>query len=205
MRVGIFGGTFDPPHLGHLIPVEVAAAEFRLDHVYFVPAYVPPHKRHDDLTDGYHRAAMLALALQRYPKFILSTQELLKADVVFTVETVEDFKRSLSREDQLYLLMGTDSFLELQSWRAYDRLIQLCELIMINRGTREEELRESLKQLETILHLDLSKTVHFCRTPQIPVSATRIRHAIREGKSVSTMLLPEVETYIHKHSLYQRR
>ncbi len=72
MNIGIMGGTFDPPHLGHVVPVEAAASEFHLDRVDFVPSFIPPHKSRPGLTDPYHRAAMVAIALQPYPRFLLS-------------------------------------------------------------------------------------------------------------------------------------
>jgi nicotinate-nucleotide adenylyltransferase len=205
MRIGIFGGTFDPPHLGHLVPIEAAYARFQLDQVWYVPAFIPPHKSNEELTSPYHRAAMLALSLQPYDRFLLSTYELDAGRIVYTVETIEEFRKTPGPSHQLFLILGTDSFLELQTWRDYRRLIQLCELIIIDRGAKEAESRRHLQHLESILQSDLSKTIHFAGTPEVPISSTDIRQAIRDGRDINSMVSPEVAEYIRKHSIYQRR
>ncbi len=197
------GGTFDPPHLAHTVAVEVAAAEFALDRVWFVPNAIPPHKKRVDLTDGYHRAAMVTLALRHFPQFRMSPLELLKDTVSYTVETVEEFRKSLAA-DRLFFIMGTDSFLELETWHDYPRLIRLCELVIINRGTNEEELKQHLTRLENVLQLDLKPAFHFARTPYLPISSSAIRSAIAQGHDVSALLNPDVQAYINKHSLYRR-
>ena len=205
MRIGLMGGTFDPPHIGHVLPVESAAAEFSLDRVLFIPAYIPPHKQRPDLTDPYHRFAMLAIALQRYPNFLISSWELMKGTVSFTVDTVEQFLQGPCAQDQLFFLMGADSFLEFHTWHQYEKLIRLCRFIIINRGTNRVELQDNLEKLEKNLQLDLSKTVYFAGSPELPVSSSEIRSAIAAGDSVSSLLAPEVDAYIRKHSLYKRR
>jgi len=199
------GGTFDPPHLGHVVPVEWAVSEFNLDQAWFIPAYVPPHKQTEELTDPYHRAAMVALAIQKYTNFLLSTIELRSGDVRFTIDTIDDCKKRIRQEDQLFVILGSDSFLEIHTWHAYQRLIRLCEIIIMNRGDGEEELKEKLAQLEIVLQLNLKEKIHFATAPILPISSTQIRNAIREGRTVSDSISPEVEAYIRKHSLYQRR
>lgn len=205
MRIGIFGGTFDPPHLGHIVPIEIAVAQFDLDQVWFVPNYVPPHKQRDDLTDPYHRAAMLSIALQRYPHFLMLPVELKKEKVNFTVDTLMELKSSLSTDDSLFFLLGSELFLEIETWRDYPRLLQLSEFIIINRGNSEEALIRHLQQLETSLHLDLKSIVHFAKSSHLPFSSTVIRAALAGNTDVSGMLFPEVAAYIRKHELYKRR
>jgi len=204
-RIGIIGGTFDPPHLGHLIPVEIAAAQFSLDLVWFIPALIPPHKQNQKRTDPFHRAAMLAVALQRYPRFLFTPVELLQEKVSYTVDTLRTFRNSIRSEDQLFFLMGSDSFLEVQTWHAYNELLQLCDLIIINRSARESELREHLEQLQTQLRLDLERSIHFASSIPLPISSTEIRSLVEQRKSISHMVPGEVELYIRKYSLYQRR
>ncbi len=199
------GGTFDPPHLGHVVPVERAASEFNLDQVWFIPAYIPPHKQTEELTDPYHRAAMVALTIQNFPNFLLSTTELRCADVRFTIDTIEDCSKLIGQEHPLVLLLGSDSFLEIHTWHAYERLIQRCEIIIMNRGEDEEELKKKLEQLENVLQSNLKEKIHFACAPVLPISSTQIRKAIRDGQTVLDMLAPAVEAYIRKHSLYQRR
>jgi nicotinate (nicotinamide) nucleotide adenylyltransferase len=205
MKIGLMGGTFDPPHLGHVLPVQDAAAQFSLDRVFYVPAYIPPHKSRPNLTDPFHRCAMVAIALQNDPHFLLSPFELLQAGVSFTIETVKHFKSLLAATDDLFFLMGSDSFLEFHTWKDYEKLIHLCRFIIISRGIKDRELKANLQQLETHLQLDLSEIFLFAAARELPISSTEIRSAISAGKSVSATLSPEVEAYIVKHSLYQRR
>jgi nicotinate-nucleotide adenylyltransferase len=205
MRIGLMGGTFDPPHLGHVIPVEETAREFSLHRVWFIPAFIPPHKQEDLITNPFHRAALIALALQNYPNLLFSPIELMQGIVCYTIDTVRDFKKKISPQDSIFFIMGADSFVELETWHDYADLLQLCQLIIINRGVTEEELKDALKRLQNILHQDLSRTVHFAKTPYLPISSTEIRTALFHHQSVSSWVSPEVEAYIHKHSLYQRR
>jgi len=198
------GGTFDPPHLAHVIPVEIAASEFSLDVVWFVPALIPPHKQNKDRTDPFHRTSMLALALRRYPSFKISTLELSRGDVSFTIDTIHAFLSKLNTEDRLFFIMGSDSFLELHTWYQPAELLTSCQLIIISRGASKGELRKNLEQLEISLQLNLKNEIHFASAPYLPYSSTEIRNKIQQGESVSAMLNREVETYIRKHSLYRR-
>ncbi len=205
MRIGLMGGTFDPPHLGHTVPVGIAASELSLDQVWFAPAYLPPHKQGDSITNPFHRTALVALALQHDPRFLLSPVELEKGAVCYTVDTIRYFREQLSPQDSLFFLMGSDSFLELETWHDYPGLLRLCQLIIINRGTTEEELKATLKRLENVLQEDLHHAVHFTKTPHLPISSTEIRNALLRQESVSLWIAPEVEEYIYKQKLYQRR
>ena len=101
--------------------------------------------------------------------------------------------------------MGSDSFLELETWHDYPGLLRLCQLIIINRGNNEEEFKDTLKRLQNVLQEDLSHSVHFASSPYLPISSTEIRQALQQEGSVSSWLDPKVEDYIHKHSLYRRR
>ncbi|PWT88996.1 MAG: nicotinate (nicotinamide) nucleotide adenylyltransferase [Acidobacteria bacterium] len=204
MRIGIMGGTFDPPHLGHVVPIRAAAMEFQLDEVWFVPNFRPPHKTRRDFADPYHRAAMVGIALQQDSNFVLCTIELLRQKPSYTVHTLSRIRKMISANDRLFFLMGSDSFLELTTWYQYARLLRETDLIIINRGNTKKELNEALEKLETITKADLHKTVHFAHTSFLPFSSTQIRIAIQEGRDVSEQVGTEVQAYIQKHSLYQR-
>jgi nicotinate-nucleotide adenylyltransferase len=204
MNVAILGGTFDPPHLAHVVPVETAAAEFSLDVVWYVPAYIAPHKQGLSRTDPFHRMAMLAFALQAYPVFKISTVELDRGDISFTVDTIHYFQNQKKHDDRLFFIMGSDSFLEIHTWYRPGDLLRSCDLIIINRGATSGELIKNLEQLEISLQLNLKQTVHFSSAPHLPFSSTEIRNRLERGESVSGMLNGEVEAYIRKHSLYRR-
>lgn len=205
MKIGMMGGTFDPPHRGHVVPVESAAAQFNLDAVHFVPSFITPHKSRPELTDPYHRAAMVAIAIQPYQQFLLSTEELVTGRVRFTVETIAERKKNLRPDDQLFFILGSDSFLEIETWKEHERLIQLCEFIIIDRGDDQGVLKSKLDKLEKALQFNPGAKFHFALAPHVPISSTEIRKLLHEGRSVSNWLSPAVEQYIAKHSLYQRR
>lgn len=203
-RIGIMGGTFDPPHLGHIIPVEIAAAEFNLDWVWFIPAFVPPHKQDLRRTDPFHRTAMLALALKNFPRFGISSLELLRGDISFTINTIRELQSYMNSGDRLFFIMGSDSFLEIHTWYSPAELLASCEVIVVNRGSRNDQLLLSLEKLETDLNLKLKESVHFASSSPLLISSTEIRRLASEGADVSNMVFPEVEAYINKHRLYRR-
>jgi nicotinate-nucleotide adenylyltransferase len=205
MRIGIIGGTFDPPHYGHLIPVDTATKEVNLDQVWYMPAYIPPHKVNDRVTDPYHRTAMLALAIQHNPKYRLFPYELKRGKVSYTVYTIREIKQLLPPQVEIHFIIGTDSFLEIDTWHQYENLIQLCDFIIINRGTGQSDLNEKLKYLATALQSNLNDKFHFVSNEVFPISSTEIRAAAAEGKSLKGLVPDEVANYIQRHDLYQRR
>ena len=192
-RIGIMGGTFDPPHLAHIVPVEIAAAEFDLDLVWFVPAFIPPHKQDQCRTDPFHRTAMLSIALRNFPKFQISTLELLRGDVSFTIETIRELQSRVGAQDTLFFIMGSDSFLEVQTWYAPAELLVSCQWIVIHRGASNAELNQHLRQLETQFQVKLEDRIHFASAPHYPYSSTEIGKSLAEGRNVSAMLDPELE------------
>ena len=203
-KIGIMGGTFDPPHLGHILPVEIAAAEFYLDWVWFIPAFIPPHKQARPTTDPFHRTAMLALALKNFPRFRISPLELLRADISFTVDTIRELQLQVEAQDRLFFIMGSDSFLEVNTWYSPAELLTSCDFIVVNRGDGKDELRKNLENLEVQLRLSLKKSIHFVSSAPVPISSSEIRQIVSEGGEVSRLVFPDVEAYIKKHSLYRR-
>src|SRR5258708_36140293 len=117
MRVALFGGTFDPVHLGHLAVARAAAEKFDLGRIYFVPAEVPPHKRGDAVTDFQHRFAMLALATADDPRFVASLLEAHSGEPNYSIQTVRRFKSVMKKSDKLSFLIGMDAFKEISIWR----------------------------------------------------------------------------------------
>jgi nicotinate-nucleotide adenylyltransferase len=203
-KIGIMGGTFDPPHLGHILPVEIAAAEFNLDWVWFIPAFIPPHKQDQRRTDPYHRTAMLGLALKNFPRFKIASLELLRGDISFTIDTIRELKSQVNAQDRLFFIMGSDSFLEVHTWYSPAQLLSACDFIIVNRGEVQEELRKNLENLESNLRLSLKDSVHFVSSQTVPFSSTEIRRILNNDGEVSDMIFPEVEAYIKKHCLYRR-
>ena len=139
MNVALYGGTFDPVHLGHVAVARAAAERFALRRIYFVPAEFNPHKQGQRLTDYYHRYAMLALALQGEKNFLpslLEAPEIIQAEgesAAYSVETVRRFRRRLGKRDKLFFLVGIDAFLDISTWRDPVELLRECEFIVASR------------------------------------------------------------------------
>jgi nicotinate-nucleotide adenylyltransferase len=192
-RLGVFGGTFDPVHVGHLIMAAEAVARLRLDRILFVPARRPAHKRSRGLALVQHRVAMLRLALRGNPSFHLSRIEADSGGTSFTVRTLESLHKAGNAE--LYFLMGQDSLEEFATWREPERILELARLAVVPRGERElPPLSPSLR-----------RRVVYLRPPRVAVSSTEIRRRLRRGLPVRYWIPDSVLGYVHRNGLYGTR
>jgi nicotinate-nucleotide adenylyltransferase len=199
MRLGLFGGTFDPVHLGHLLMAEQCREQCALDQLWFVPAAVPPHKQGREITPGKARAEMLEVAIAGCRDFAVSRMELDRGGTTFTVDTLQH----LHDEDpscELFFLLGADSLADLPTWREPARIAQLATIVAVNRGDRP--LPESAT-LKTMLGEEIALRVQLVTMPGIDLSASDTRRRVREGRSIRFMVPRAVEVYIHEHQLYR--
>jgi nicotinate-nucleotide adenylyltransferase len=199
LKTGIFGGTFDPVHIGHLAVAERVRCDSGLDKVVFIPTNTSPFKVGQVNSSGEHRLNMLRLATQENPHFTVSDIELQRGGTSYTVDTMEHLK-SLYPSDEFFFIMGMDSFLELNGWKGVDRLTELCRLVVVTRPGYElgQTQRRSLGLPQTVW-----KRTRFLEVPGLDIAATEIRDRVRRGQSVRYLLIPEVETYIHENGIYQ--
>lgn len=210
-RVGIYGGTFDPVHNGHLEVARRVLEFFELDEVIFVPACAPPHKRNTRLTSAFHRFAMVALATAADRRLLISTIELDAPDRPYAVDTVA---RMENEERRLFFIIGADSWSEITTWRDWPRLIQMCDLIVVTRPGYSIEPKvdnfndvrgwEKAKALDLIAN-ETSPRVFITNVAMIEVAATEIRSAVVAGdfEGLKRMVPPAVAGYIEKHGLYK--
>lgn len=215
VNIAIFGGTFDPIHAGHLRAARVATRRFELHRVLFVPCGVPPHKVGGDLAPFPHRFAMVALAAQGEPAFVPSLLEAPKPDgrPNYSVETAEAMRRMLRSRDQLYFILGLDSFLDLPNWKDYQRLCELAHFIVASRpGFGSRRLMASIRNGHAgkVLAGDGSKLllpdgagVHVLSGVRAAIASREIRNAARGGRPLSGLVPPLVEEYIRKEELYR--
>ncbi len=205
MRTGIFGGSFDPVHLGHLIAAEAAREQANLDRVLFVPAAVPPHKRTRQLARAADRLAMLELATGGHPAFTVSPVELDRGGVSYTVETLARLA-SDAANGQLVLLLGPDAVRGLPTWREPARIAELAELITVTRDGLDdaETLRED-QPLVDLLGLEAVERLVAGRVqmPAVDIRATEIRLRMQTERSIRFLVPPAVFAYIHQHQLYR--
>ena len=211
----MYGGTFDPVHIGHIDIARRVSEVFEIEKVVFIPAQMAPHKIGRPVTPSVHRYAMLALATQDDPQLSISTFELDDPDRRYTVDTVAHFQRKLGNETELFFIMGADSWSEITSWREWERLLTMTNHIVVTRpgfepsiahvgavGERMVDLRGTATEAAT------SRTtprIYFTDAVMKDVSATRIRRLASEGRTeeLTDLLPPAVLEYIKKYGIYK--
>lgn len=188
-RIALFGGSFNPPHIGHVGIAETAAQQFRLSEVRWIPNHVSPHKGDLDIADARHRFAMTELVAAGNPIFTVSNIEIQRGGLSYTIETLRAVRSTLP-ECQLYLLLGDDSYAAFDTWREPDKIRELAELIVYPRSlTRNPDFN--------IKHGD-----HRLEGDYLNVSSSRIRSLVSRGEPVEHLLPFSVRDYIFSHRLY---
>lgn len=201
-RVGLFGGSFDPFHRGHLAPVRAACRQLALDRVLYLPTARPPHKPKREMAPALARFAMVELALLAEPRLFASAHELTLGRPAYTMETVEHFAAALPGAT-LHLLVGSDSFADLPSWHRWRELVAAVELVVLVRpGWEMEALRGGLpRELEERL---ASGHVHVVSDESVDLSSTELRRLLAAGDEPPPGALPPlVLDYVRKYSLYR--
>jgi nicotinate-nucleotide adenylyltransferase len=212
MRVGLLGGSFNPIHFGHLRAAEEVREALNLDLIYFVPAALPPHKSAEGLALPEHRLAMVRLATKGNRHFMVSDVEIRRAGRSYTIDTVRHFLAMLRGPSVLFLMMGSDAFAELDTWKDCDELVRLSSLVVHTREAAGDTAppRISLAALRRFgyskrddhyVHPD-GQTLSFVATTIFPVSATLIREKLQRRRSVRYLMPSDVVDYIQRHGLY---
>jgi nicotinate-nucleotide adenylyltransferase len=201
MRIGVFGGTFDPVHLGHLILAEQCREQGRLDQVRFVPSARPPHKQKHVVTPFRHRAEMLQLATAGHPAFRVDERENERPGPSYTVDTLDELRGSQPDADW-FLLAGSDTLAELADWYDPAGIVRRAALLVMRRGDEPalsaEELRQSLRLPEgEAVRLELIDA------PRIDISSRDLRRRAAEGRSLRYLVPRAVECYIEEKGLYR--
>ena len=196
-RVGILGGTFDPPHMGHLILAEEARDQLQLDMVLFVPAGDPPHKRGRRLTPVEHRLAMVSLAIADNPAFFLSRVDADRPGPHYTVDMVRIIRDQFPPDVELYFLMGFDSLADLPNWHKPEELVAMCHLVALTRF----DVKLDWDYLESRLP-GIRQRVSILDMPELELASHVIQARVRAGRTIRYQVPPPVEAYIYKHHLY---
>ncbi len=196
-RLGIFGGTFDPIHHGHLIVAEVMLEELGLDRVLFLPAGQPPHKVGRPITPVHHRVTMLYLALQGNPRFGVSLVDVQRPGPCYTVDSLR-LLRAEYPEAELVFLMGEDSLRDLPTWHQPDRIAEQALLGVALRPEVEVDLEAVFARVPSA-----RDRVVLVRVPLIQIAASDIRRRVAEGRTIRYQVPRPVEQYIAHHGLYR--
>lgn len=207
MRIALFGGTFDPIHHGHLAVARAARDRMKLDAVHFIPADRPPHKLEWKITAYEHRFAMLDLALAEEKDFFPSRiEELPEGETPqpnFTIDTVKRFKEQMDEGAEVYLILGMDTFLQLETWREPAALSRECGFIVVSRPAfHSKDLDPYLMGLARAgIKIERSR-IQLLDDVEVAVSATVIRQAAAAGGALEAFVPPAVAGYIREHRLY---
>ena len=196
MRIGIFGGTFDPIHYGHLVAAEEARAILGLEKMLIVPAGQPPHKADRPVTPAEHRVAMVQLAIASNPHFVLSRVDLDRPGPHYSVDMVTRLRRELGPGD-VYLIVGMDSLMDLPSWHEAERLMGLCYIVGVNRPGYTYDLAPLEKAVPGI-----SAHIRVLEAPQLEISSHELQDRVRRGLPIKYQVPEPVEDYITRHNLY---
>lgn len=218
-RLGLFGGTFDPVHNGHLAVAGRVQEAFGLDSIWFIPAPVPPHKPghidNRDISPFADRAAMLKLALGGCKGFSLSRIETELPKPSYTVDTLQEIRRRLGLEVQLFFIVGVDAFVEIDTWKDYLQLPTLADFVVISRPDyRLDRVNEIISRCYTNYHhypqnffwepQGQGKKIHLLAMEPVAISSTEIRSRAAEGKSIEDCVPAPVAAYILEHGLYKK-
>ncbi|MEQ9411879.1 MAG: nicotinate-nucleotide adenylyltransferase [Fuerstiella sp.] len=198
MKIGVFGGTFDPVHFGHLLLAETCRQKLELTEVRFVPAGSPPHKADVKITDGHVRADMLQLAVSGYSEYTVDRRELRRRGPSFTVDTLTELTSEFS-EAEFFFLMGADSLRDVPGWRSPDRITQLATVVAVNRPGLP---MPTPAQVGEWVGSDLASRIQLVSMPGTDLSATELRRRVREGQGLRFMTPKAVEAYIDQHGIY---
>jgi nicotinate-nucleotide adenylyltransferase len=212
-RVGLFGGTFNPIHFGHLRPAEEIGEEFDLDPVLFIPAAAPPHKKKEGILSAPLRLEMVRLAVSDNPRFSASGVELERPGKSYSIQTIEHFRREFGPEARLHFILGLDAFLEINTWKDFPVFFHLCHFVVMTRPGFEKKFSRE--------HLPVELAEDFCYDTRtmgyahvsgffvypreitaLDISSTRIRDFLAAGRSVRYLLPGPVEAFIRRNQLY---
>jgi len=197
VRVGILGGTFNPPHLGHLVCGQEAYVQLGLDVVMLIPARIPPHKPIEHEPGAEHRLELCRLSVLSDRRFTVSDLELLRSGPSYTVDTLTELHSQIP-DNELFLILGGDVAAGLPQWHQPERVLSLATLAVAKRcGTPKASVAGALEQVCG------GERARFFAMPRIGVSSTMIRRRVRAGQPVRYLVPDAVEQYIMRHRLYE--
>jgi len=215
-RLGILGGTFNPIHLGHLAAAEEVRDRLKLEKVVFIPSFLPPHKSEEDMPSAVQRHEMIRLAIRGNPYFTVSDMEIRRGGRSYTVDTIEALRQAHPGSD-LYFITGLDSFLEIGTWKDWERLLTRCTFVVLSREgcrfrdiaklgflnapERELDALDGREQKQALIATG-DMRIYLEQLPFYDISSTDIRMRVRGGRSIKYHLPESVEHYIIDNKLY---
>lgn len=199
-KLGVFGGSFNPVHTGHLVLAQDALEQFELDEMLLVPCRNPPHKPHSELVPAPHRRAMLEAVCEEDPRFEVSDMELNRNGISYTMDTIQQLQL-LYPDDEICFVIGSDTVPDLPTWHRVGELLNLCTFLVMARPGFE---RKELERMDLDLPAPWPDRLlnHIVDGHLIEISSSDIRMRVAEGMSIRYLVPPVVEMYIYEHGLY---
>jgi len=214
-RIGLLGGTFNPVHEGHLRAAREVEQKFALNKILFIPSYIPPHKQTTDVASPADRLAMVEIAVRVNPHFIASPIEIEAQEKSYSIITLNKVK-NVYRDARVFFILGIDAFLEIETWRSYQKVLGQCHFIVTSRpGYLLTEAKNVLPVSYTGKLFDLGESesveedllfkfrIFLLSIRALDISSTEIRRRIKQGQSIKGFVPEAVEVYIKKKKLYQ--
>lgn len=193
-RIGILGGTFDPPHLGHLAIAKRAKSQLRLNRILFIPAFVPPHKKKGSRAKPSERLRMVKLAIRGKSAFKVSPIEIKRRGVSYTVDTLKQVRKQYPKAE-LFLIIGSDNLSEFRIWKSHKEIVRLATVVVY---PRRRKIRPRLSGLPR-------SRILFLKGPLMRVSSSDIRSLLYQGRAIRHLVPAHVGRYIRSRSLYQAK
>lgn len=218
MNIGIFGGTFNPVHNGHLRSAEETREAMRLDKILFMPCCLPPHKGETNIASPDERLAMLELSIRNNPFFEITDVELKRGGKSYSIETLKELLNIYGKPHRLFFIIGMDSFVEIGLWKSYEELFSVTDFIVVarpgymkssNGKTPMDLLPVDIREefcyysQEKRLEHKSGRITQFLETTLLDISSTRLRQAVRENRSIRYLIPTAVRKYIHDKNLYR--
>ena len=221
MRIGLFGGTFNPIHRGHLWAASEVKKSFNLEQVFLIPAALPPHKTPDAVADADDRLKMIHLAIDGLAGITVSDVELSRPGFSYTIDTVYHFKQQFAEDSRIYLIMGLDAFLEINSWKSHaDLLEQIAFIIMARPDAEYSDAHQGWKILEDYLNFTLAAgyqfvasnscyqsegkpPIHIIDIDALDISSTEIRDNVKKNNTIEHLVPAKVAEFIQSKGLYR--
>jgi nicotinate-nucleotide adenylyltransferase len=190
--IGIYGGTFDPIHTGHLITAQSVCEMRKLGKIIFIPSFISPHKTDRISSSPKHRLNMLKLAIKGIPSFDYSDLEINNENISYTIDTVRKLKSTFRN---IELIIGYDNLITFDTWKEPDELLKLVKLVVLRRKVKDENFKRNKYFSEAI----------FINTPCIEIYGTDIRKRVKNNKNINFLVPQKVMAYIYKHNLYKEK
>ncbi|PJA98782.1 MAG: nicotinate (nicotinamide) nucleotide adenylyltransferase [Ignavibacteriales bacterium CG_4_9_14_3_um_filter_30_11] len=186
--VGIFGGTFDPIHLGHLICAQYVFENRDLEKIIFIPSKISPHKKYITTAESHHRLEMIKLAINQIPYFEYSDFEIKKNGISYSIDTLLHYKKQYNN---LELIIGEDNFIHFNTWKNPERIVEISKIIMLKRT----QFKNDQKNI-------YANSVVYLNSPNIEISASNIRNRIKNKQPINFLVTKEIRNYIIENNLY---